>query len=365
MGIFKNIFNKSNEPITTYDEFWEWFEGNEKKFFDVIKKGTDLEQGFFSHLSPKLSQLNEGIFFLTGMMDENKAELVLTPDGNIKNIVFVEELVNTAPRLSTWKFTALKPEMSIENVGINMAGYTFDADALQFYSNPYSEYPDEIDITIVHRDYKKEDKSTFINGTFIFLDNYLGELNSVTTIDNLDVIGPSEAKNELVPIKKLKDFLVWREKEFLEKYDGVRYDTENDEYASLEGKLSNGLPLVAVVNSTLLKWDRKASHPWVLNWEIKFKGNNNGMPDNNTYQLLDDIEHEVMRELPDFEGYLNIGRQTAEGIREVYFACKEFRTPSKIIHGIMKKYSVQFEMNYDIYKDKYWRSFDRFKPPVP
>ena len=50
---------------------------------------------------------------------------------------------------------------------------------------------------------------------FIFLDNFLGELNFVTTIDHVSVIGKKDAEKELVPIGKLKDFLMWREKEFL------------------------------------------------------------------------------------------------------------------------------------------------------
>jgi hypothetical protein len=54
-------------------------------------------------------------FFLTGMMDHNRAELVLTADRTINNIVFVEELVATAPEIPGWKFTALKPALDIEN----------------------------------------------------------------------------------------------------------------------------------------------------------------------------------------------------------------------------------------------------------
>ena len=38
---------------------------------------------------------------------------------------------------------------------------------------------------------------------------------------------------ELIPISKLKDFLTWREKEFIEKYEGTRHNTENDSYALL------------------------------------------------------------------------------------------------------------------------------------
>ena len=210
--------------------------------------------------------------------------------------------------------------------------------------------------------YREEDKSAIINGVYIFLDNYLGELNSVTTIDNLLVIPRDQAKKELIPIEKLKSYLIWREKEFVEKYDGVRYDTENDGYTNFEATLKNGRPLLALINSTLLEWDSKASHPWILKTEINYNGDkSNGLPDNELYELLNILEDDITLELKDFEGYLNIGRQTGDNLRELFFACKEFRKPSKVLHELTRKYAEKFDLSYSIYKDKYWQSFEKFR----
>ncbi|TPN81689.1 DUF695 domain-containing protein [Aquimarina algicola] len=361
MSFFKSLFKKKEQPIQSYSDFWNWFEQHEKKFHDVIKKQGDVKSDFFDKLAPKLNELKEGFWYLAGMYNENTPELVITPDGVINNIVFVEELVQAAPKIGNWRFTALKPALDIKNVSINMGGYTFDSENLSFYSIDHKNYPDEIDIVIVHNEYNEKDKSTIINGTYIFLDNYLGELNSVTTIDNMVVVSKDQADKELIPISKLKDFLIWREKEFVEKYKGLRHNTDNDSYSSLEGTLENGFPLLAIVNSDVLDWDCKASHPWILTIEIKYDGeNNNGMPDKTTYQLLNQIEDEITIELKDSDGYLNIGRQTADSIREIYFACVDFRKPSKVLYNIQKKYQDQIDLKYDIYKDKYWQSFNRF-----
>ncbi|AHM59272.1 hypothetical protein D770_05025 [Flammeovirgaceae bacterium 311] len=93
-------------------------------------------------------------------------------------------------------------------------------------------------------------------------------------------------------------------KRVLKKYDGERYDTDKDNYAGLEATLNNGKPLIAVINSTLLDWDRKASHPWILAIEIKYSGeNNNGMPDDATYELLNKFEDEATEELKDSDGF--------------------------------------------------------------
>jgi hypothetical protein len=147
-----------------------------------------------------------------------------------------------------------------------------------FYANEFAEYPDEIDITIVHNDLTEENKTQIRNGTYIFLDNYLGELDFVNNIDNVEImhndnvtaIGKHEAQKELVPIAKLKDFLIWGQKEFIEKYEGVRYDTENDSYSVLEAELESGNTLVAVINTELLNWDSKASHSWISLLILKY-----------------------------------------------------------------------------------------------
>lgn len=362
MSFLKNIFSKKGDEINSYVAFWEWFQANEANFYKVVKEGISIEKDFFEKLTPKLDALHEGYFFLTGMCDETTAELVITAEGIVKNIVFVEELIKVAPQIPNWKLTALKSELDIENIQISMAGYEFKSENLSFYPIEHKNYPDEVDIVIVYDDYNEEDKSIIINGTFIFLDNFLGELNSVTTIDSLAVVSREEAKEELIPIAKLKNYLIWREKEFVEKYNGYRYTTENDSFSSLEAELNNGKPLIAIVNSTLLEWENKASHPWIMSVTIPFNSNNNGMPDEKTFTLLNQIEEEIMKELKDEDGYLNVGRQTADGEREIYFACKDFRKPSIVLSTLIPKYQKQLKIEYNLFKDKYWQCLERFKP---
>lgn len=363
MSFLKNIFGEKDEPIKGYADFWRWFQKNERAFFNVVKNRQDIEKGFFDKLSPKLEELKDGYFYLAGMDDDNTVELVLTADGNTKNIVFVEELVEQSPKIAGWKFTSLKPPLDIKSVSINMSGYDFNGDNLSFYSNEHTKYPDEIDISIVHDDLTEENRKQIGNGTYIFLDNFLGELDFVNNIDNIEVIGRQEAKKELVPIAKLKEYLNWRQKEFIEKYEGVRYDTDEDEYSMLEAELESGNKLFAVVNTQLLEWDSKASYPWIAGITFKYDGsNNNAMPSEEDYDSLNQIEEEILQELSDKDGYLYIGRQTANNEREIYFACKDFRKPSKVFYKIQQDHSNKFEIEYDIYKDKYWHSFERFRP---
>src|SRR5690606_36904718 len=102
MGFLNKIFGKKEQQVKNYGDFWEWFKNNEQVFYNVVKSGKDIETDFFDRMSPKLKEVKDGIFFLTGMCDEHTAELIFTPDRYITNIVFVEELVNAAPTLTNW-----------------------------------------------------------------------------------------------------------------------------------------------------------------------------------------------------------------------------------------------------------------------
>lgn len=362
MSFLKNIWGKKDAPIESYSDFWNWFLKHEKEFFKIVQEGNNIHKGFLDKIAPKLDEIHDGFYFLTGMFNNQTAELILTPDGAIKNIYVVEELVNAAPKIEGWKFTALKSASDINDVGITYENFNFDKGNLKFYPNIHNAYPDEIDLTIVYDHFEEDKKAAVTNGVYIFLDNYLGELHSVTLIDNMKVVGTNDISQELIPIEKLKDYLIWREKEFVEKYEGTRHNTENDGYANFEGKSEERGVILAIINTTVLEWDKKASHPWIFIVAIPFKKTDEtGLPDDVTYKLLDEIEEEIMFSLSDSDGYLNIGRETANNKREIFFACKEFRKPPKVVDALIKKYSQAFEISYEIYKDKYWQSFRHFE----
>lgn len=343
-----------------YKVFWDYFISHEERFFDVVKAYEHAEEKFLDVVLPKLKMINEDFFLLTGMFDENTAELIITVDGSIKDIVYAEEIIAAAPQLKKWRFTALKPESDLNSSTIKMGDYVFTKDEIFFYSNDDENYPDEIDLTFIHKDLNEDNRNEIINGTFIFIDNYLGELNFLTQIDNFRITGKEEVEKELIPIEKLKDYLSWRETEFTEKYKGSKIETSDDSYSLIEARLENGFSLLATVNTDLLQWDKKASHPWISVLRIEYIGDEfTGFPDNEDYEMLDTIEDEMMLTLTPEEGDLNIGRETAENLREIYFASKDFRKISKVLAETVSRYP-DYNITFEIYKDKYWQSFERY-----
>ena len=358
----KTLFSTKEKTIGSYADFWNWFLPKGKVFHNAVKTGQRVDEEFLDPIFSNLQKLRSGVYLLAGMIDDNTVELVFTAEGNFRNIYFVEELVAAAPVMPGWKFTASKPPTDITDFTIEMGGFNYDKANLSFYPEEDAEYPDEIQITIIHKDFSTENSRDITLGVYNYLDNYLGELNAITIIDSLVVKGPAEIEREVIPIEKLEGYLNWRQKEFVEKYDAVRHNIKDDMYASLNGELDDGRPLVMIVNSTLLEWEGKASHPWIIDFTMEYNGEQtNGMPDKNTYQLMDKIEDEMTVKLPAPEGYLNIGRQTGGGKRKVYMACRDFRKACKVFDLMKEEYGNNISMNLTVFKDKYWRSFDKFR----
>ena len=362
MRPLKSIFGNRSTPTLDYTTFWQWFTANASKFFKVVQAGSRVDRDFLEPLASKLELVKKEYYYVTGMYDENTAELVFTAEGKIAQIVFVEALVAAAPCIENWKFTALKPELKMEDIDIHMNDYRFNQNNLNFYANEHLAYPDEVDLVIVFDDYDEQDSETIRLGVYIFLDNYLGELKAATTIDQLQVIGIAAAEKELIPVARLKDYLNWREKEFIEKYVEAEYHSNDDTYATFEGQHASGKPLIAMMNTSLLNWESKASHPWIASIAIRYKDGNNGMPDEKAYKLINQFEKDITQELPDVQGYLNIGRQIGNGFCQMYIACREFRKPSIVLYALENKYINKFaNLEVEIYKDKYWQTFEHFR----
>ncbi|WP_291728196.1 DUF695 domain-containing protein [Bernardetia sp.] len=300
------------------------------------------------------------------MSDEETVELILTADANLSNIVFIEDCITQAPKLEGWDFKALKPASDIKDIVIEIGGNTFDEKSLYFYPTDNKDYPDEIEITVVCDDFEEKEKGKVTSGVYLFLENCLGELRFATTIDILNIETKQETiGKELIPIEKLKSYLIWREKEYREKYGEIEESTEKDNYSLLKGELPNGKPLFAIINTTALEWEKKSSCPFITVLYIDYSEANenleSGLPTTPVADNLDQIEDQVWEILRSKKGHLSIGRETADNTRKIYFASSEFRYISKVVYDVIEKYQDKFEMSYEIYMDKYWQSFERFE----
>lgn len=358
MSFLKHIFSKKDKPIKSYDDFWLWFKQHSQTFYKAVKNHQNVDEAFLNVVASKISQVKSGFYFLAGMQNEHTAELIVTANGVIKNFVFVEEFIAAAPKIPNWTFTALKPALDIEHVKIDVEGYLYTADNLWFYPLDDPNYPDEINICVKYSLFELRETPVILKGINIFLENLCGELNFATAICNLTLHDKKPVNQELIPIVKLKSYLIWREAEFVEKYNELKHHNDINSFTSFEKKLDKGKTLISILNTGLHAWSGKSTHPWMLSIEITYQGSENGLPDQETFFLITQFEEDLEFQLKNISGFLHLGRETGNHKRVIYFACRDFRFASKIIFEMLKKYADRLVLDYSIYKDKYWRTLD-------
>ncbi len=362
--IFQKLFNKNENPLedSPYSEFWNWFKLHSKEFHQIIKSGHEVEKRFVEDFALRLDQLDLQINFLVGLDADGDAELIFTPDGILKYVIHAEDLASSAPAISNWKFKALKRAMKINGFGVKSGDFYFNSENIQFYPNNQDQYPDEINLVFVYDQYHVEAHQELLNGVYIFLDNFLGEELIMEKIDHIELRGPGKDIDELISVEKLKDYIIWREKEFLEKYQQVNYNSLEDELTLFEGTVDQGIPMLSVINCKALEWEYKASHPWMLviiqNYQPK---DELGLPDDSSLNLFENIQSDMETLLPESAGYIQIGTETLDGRRELFIACREYRQATRMAKLIQQKYQQRMEIDFDIFKDKYWKTFNNYR----
>lgn len=349
--------NTSKRDADEFENFWRFFTLHSDDFFKTIKSGKGVEEDFFEDLTAKLEEINEGIFFLVGMENESLAELIFTPVGAPKNVFLVEELVASAPKITHWQFRALKPANPKLDFDIKFDNLIFTKHNIKFYPIIHTQYPDEIDLMLVYDNFHVEAYEEIFNGIYLFLENYLGEEIMIESIDKIQVAAPNESNKELIPVSKLKDYLIWREKEFVEKYHHIKYNSKDNEYIGFEGIIEDNTPIVSYINANVIHWEFKASHPWILSVILESVSENN-IIDDSTALLINQIHDDLEKMLPENKGNIFIGWHKVNGNIEIFYACQEFRGPSVAMREIEANFGNKLKVSYDIFKDKYWRTFE-------
>ncbi|SEI71278.1 Family of unknown function [Myroides marinus] len=357
MGFFDKIFGKnvkeSNlvELEAQYGVFWDWFKSNEAEFKKTIETHDRVVEDFIDIVGPKLKEINKDFNMLTGMGKDGVGELIITPDGRVRALPFIEDFISSAPSIEGWRFISCKP--STKGIGLNMGDFVLNEDTISFIPIHTEGYPDYIHLRFIIKECTPENEEELGNALFIFLDNYLGEMETMTMIDYLEVKGEESIDGELVPMSKLSDYLRYREAEFVEKYDGVKHNSDNDSYSILEGN-NNNAPLIAVVNTSFLNWEQKMSYPWVVKMSIQYQGNENGMPSKSDVAVMDEIEDLVVESA----GVNSVARETGSNERTLFFATRDYKNASREVQKTISLFTDKFDIDYTIYRDKYWMGLE-------
>ncbi len=359
MGLLDSIFKKRTSVYEASD-FWAWFVKNVGTFKQLSKISQEEAHELLDIIVEELNKYNPWLKAVGGQYDENTSELIITADGDIALFSKVLELIEKAPVLKGWLFTAHKPPVGLTNMAIRMFDKDFNEETLHFYPIVEDEYPDEVSLVLTHKQYNIEEEEDFQTAMSIYVQNGLGEINAATQIDDLSFSAEPEDKSELIPINKLNDYLTWREKEFVEKCHSSEIELPEDSFNIIEGVDEEDNVMVALVNLNYENFLFKPVYGWLLSVTMEYTPAENGLPDNDTLIILQEEETKVIELLTTQSDTLYTATKTFKGSRILYFYTKMYEQPSILLHHFLDTEEITSSTSFFVEKDKYWRCLEEF-----
>ena len=197
--------------MTKEQLFWDWFRTNEANFFFLnqitnINERERILDDFLYHLHRYCDHL----FFEIGGHPNDKQDLIISADGNSDLFTKVESLVKHAPTLEYWNIIALKPPKG--NFIIDYEGIKLDPNCIYFMPLS-SKTSKKIGLRVYIQNYENAKKMDFLTGTYLLLDNLLGERSSALNIGHLEIQDLSifPKKEDLIEFNKLPKYIKWKE----------------------------------------------------------------------------------------------------------------------------------------------------------
>ncbi len=156
--------------------FWNWFQDNNQTIKNLINETPENQKHISFWINKNLSYYCKEIDFMIVFPKKNtdKTELIITANGNPEYFNQVINLVDNAPQLKTWKFTAfIQPTERIDEImnGLDepyiFHEITLKASELTFLPLEYHEITHKFDIVVFLKNYNLYcDTKTFTTSNF-------------------------------------------------------------------------------------------------------------------------------------------------------------------------------------------------------
>jgi hypothetical protein len=199
--------------------FWNWFQDNNQTIKNLITETPKNQKHISFWISKNLSyycnEIDFMIVFPINNNNNNKSELILTANGNPEYFEQVINLVDNAPQLKNWKFTAfIQPTERIDKImkGLDEP-YIFQeiilkASELTFLPIEYHELSHKLDIVVFLKNHHLYcDTKTLRQAIFIIMQDILGEKSLYQNINFVQLAQVPDNKNGLVHLYELQRYL--------------------------------------------------------------------------------------------------------------------------------------------------------------
>ena len=183
--------------------FWNWFQDNNQTIQNLINETPKNQKHISFWINKNLNYYCKEIDFMIVFPKNGntKSELIVTANGNPEYFNQVIELVDNAPQLKNWKFTAfIQPIENIEKIieGLDepyiFQEITLKTSEIKFSLLNFDEETKKLDITVYLKKHKIHcSTKTWKQAIFIILQDLLGEKSLCQNINFVQLAHPSDS----------------------------------------------------------------------------------------------------------------------------------------------------------------------------
>ena len=183
-------------------EFWRWFEANSSSYHALNFENTERRDELFADLGERLEKIDENIAFEFGKLDNDLMDFVISASGIVETFPVVKKLVDAAPQIPNWKFTAFRQRKD-EVVTIEMGGINIDRNTT--LAKLYKD-DGKIGIVLFLPGYEETPNQTFEQIGFLLLDQTLGEYVVGTQVGFVEFEKKSDAIEGAMRLSDIVEF---------------------------------------------------------------------------------------------------------------------------------------------------------------
>jgi hypothetical protein len=197
--------------------FWNWFQDNNQTIKNLIQETAQNQKQICYWLSKQLGYYSRDLDFMIVFpkKENQKTELIITANGNPEYFNQVIELINNAPVLRHWKFTAfIQPTENIDKIIKELDDpYIFQeiiikTSEIKFLPLNYDNKIKKLDITIYLKNHKIHCNTKILQqAIYIILQDILGERSLYQNINLVQLAQLPNSIEELIELYELQHYL--------------------------------------------------------------------------------------------------------------------------------------------------------------
>jgi hypothetical protein len=197
--------------------FWNWFQDNNQTIKNLIHETPIKQKQTCYLLNKRLSYYCKALDFMIVFPKKanQKTELIITANGNPEYFNQVSELINNAPQLKHWKFTAfIQPTANIDEIinGLDepyiFQEITIKTSEIKFLPLNYDNKIKKLNIITYLKNYKIHCNTKILQqAIYIILQDLLGEKSVYQNINFVQLAHLPSKTDELIELYELQYYI--------------------------------------------------------------------------------------------------------------------------------------------------------------